>query len=604
MTALHPVPARPNSSLPAGQPSGAARQALDLAEFRAGLARYREGHWSDERWRSFRLQYGIFAEKEPGRFMVRTRLPGGQLDPRAARSLARLARRLGNRPMHLSTRQGLQLYGAGEPDFADLLADLQAAGLETRHTGGRGLRNVTTCPYAGVCIEEVVDGAALADRLTQFWLCHPSTQHMAHRLRICVVGCQAAHPGAGATDLAIHAHLKDGVPGYEVRLGALRVTQNAIAEDLLPGAVEAAIQLQQRFSQAAGSESLAAIVERLGPDVAVDLFAEAFDRARSGLSADWRRAFATRIEARARPAKVSAVPADLPGGVRPQGDGVFAVRANLPGGQLSAETLERVADIADEFGAAALRVTTDQALVWTGIEPVEIRAFMAAVTRAGLAVANDAFGGGQVVACGGDAVCRHGLDNTLTLVARLHPAVADRLDALHVSGCARGCAGHHRAARGLEALGGARYRVWRSGVAGEEAGRDALVSILARDGVLQPARREAGASDRTLHELLHFDRCVAGGDLTGALAAGDAALALPATDLLNSTPAAFDGRAEQTLARLRATRPDLAGDIDRVLAIRLSGHRDGDLIAYRAGILDWLARLGRAGNVPAPAGVA
>ena len=82
-------------------------------------------------------------------FMVRTKMPGGELT--AAQYIAHddLAGSLGNSTLRLTTRQGIQLHGVLKGDLRETIAQIRAAGLTTWGACGDVVRN-TMAPAAPI----------------------------------------------------------------------------------------------------------------------------------------------------------------------------------------------------------------------------------------------------------------------------------------------------------------------------------------------------------------------------------------------------------------------------------------------------------------------
>jgi len=66
---------------------------------------------------------------------------------------------------------------------------LAAAGITTREACGNSVRNVTACPYAGVCPDEVFDVTPYARALSKFLLGHPDCQNFGRKFKHAFSGC-------------------------------------------------------------------------------------------------------------------------------------------------------------------------------------------------------------------------------------------------------------------------------------------------------------------------------------------------------------------------------------------------------------------------------
>ena len=82
----------------------------DFDEYRAALADYRSGAWSDDRWKAFRLRFGVYGQLQPNVQMVRIKVPGGYLPIPWLRTIAEANRRWAGASAHITTRQDFQIY--------------------------------------------------------------------------------------------------------------------------------------------------------------------------------------------------------------------------------------------------------------------------------------------------------------------------------------------------------------------------------------------------------------------------------------------------------------------------------------------------------------
>lgn len=456
MNALTGIP----RSQPQDQSVGFEASALlaDAREFRQAFEHYANGRWSAERWKTFRLRFGIYAERQPDRHMVRAKLPGGRLGFEPARTLANAARRFTDRALHVTTRQGIQVYGLALEQLAPLLEALNAGGVSTREAAGNTFRTTVACPLAGLCPHEHVDAGAVADRLAQYWLRHPLVQHMPRKVKTAVSGCARDCGGAGQDDLGFIATRHNGQPGFRVLAGGGLGSRPELAvpvidfvtEDELPTVQEAVARLHHRHSnrEDRNAARLKFLIERFGAaEFAARLRAE-FESLRALPRPAWR-GLAWR-----RPVEDDA---PAPEGIAPfrQPDGRLAVTLLLPLGRLEPDQLDGLAGIAESLGAAELRLTRAQNVMVIGLPEDKLTDLENDLRPLGLAVAR-APEARAVVACPGRASCAIGITDSAGLGLRLLTQAAkdDRLPTmrLQVSGCANACGRHHTADIGLHGL--------------------------------------------------------------------------------------------------------------------------------------------------------
>src|SRR3970040_1669850 len=89
--------------------------------------------------------------------MQRIKVPYGGMNPEQLEVMAELAEEYSDNIAHVTTRQDFQLHFIHIEDTPALMRRLAAVGITTREACGNYVRNVTGCPYAGVCKEQTFD---------------------------------------------------------------------------------------------------------------------------------------------------------------------------------------------------------------------------------------------------------------------------------------------------------------------------------------------------------------------------------------------------------------------------------------------------------------
>ncbi|MCP5368532.1 MAG: nitrite/sulfite reductase [Hyphomicrobiales bacterium] len=431
----------------------------DLIEFRDGFRAYRAGRWDPDRWTTFRLRFGVYAQRQVGRHMVRARVPGGRLGFAQLRTMAAASRAFCDGDPHITTRQDVQFYGLREDDLVDFLAVLAAGGVSTREASGNTFRNVTACPLAGICPQEHVDAGEVAQRLSETWIRHPLVQHMPRKFKTTVSGCGHDCGLARIDDLGLVATERDGRKGFRVYAGgglgikprpAVEIA-DFVTEADLPAVQEALARLHQRFSNRKRkmASRLKFLVDRFGAEEFTALFRAEFDRARALPGRPWRP-----LDWRAHRDEGAAPP--LPAGRVPEPDGAVSVVVRPPLGLVDPDRLEAIADLAEQKGAREVRLTRDQNLIVAGVAPDRAAALAAALRALGFEVDGDAHGLGNLVACPGTSTCPIGVTNSYALARELlarGDAFADLPELkVRLSGCHNSCGQHHIGDIGLHGV--------------------------------------------------------------------------------------------------------------------------------------------------------
>src|SRR3972149_2657900 len=134
---------------------------------------------------------GEEGREAPG--MIRIKIPFGGLNPEQMEVLADLSEEYADGISHVTTRQDIQYHFVHIDDTPSLMRRLAAVGITTREACGNVVRNVTACPLAGVCKDEVFDVTPYAKACSKFLLGHPDTQDFGRKFKIAFSGCKQ-HP--------------------------------------------------------------------------------------------------------------------------------------------------------------------------------------------------------------------------------------------------------------------------------------------------------------------------------------------------------------------------------------------------------------------------
>ncbi len=438
----------------------------DIEEYERGLKLYLEGKMPEARFTPFRLQMGIYGQRQEGVQMVRIKVPGGVLSADQLRVVGEIcdrhAGRLGApKLVHVTTRQDLQMHFVALEDTPAILRRLADAGLTTREACGNTVRNVTSCFLAGRCPAARADASVHARAFAQHFLRHPLAQHFPRKFKVSFSGCAADCAGAGMHDIGFIAKEKDGRRGFEVwaagglsvqPMGAILV-EEFVPEERLFLVAEALMRIHFYFSdrKRRARARMKYVAAKLG---------------REGFLAEYRRQLAAIERAHARDARLPDAGWRTPEATLPEGphasvrqpDGLMSVFVRLFRGDLTPAQCAALADAARDFGSGALLTTPSQNVVVPDVPEARVEALRAALAGAGLAVGG-VHGVRDVVVCPGVESCRLAITSSRGLAR----ALADVVDAraqepalapcrVHISGCQHSCGQHHVADFGLHGL--------------------------------------------------------------------------------------------------------------------------------------------------------
>jgi sulfite reductase (ferredoxin) len=417
--------------------------------------------------------------------MQRIKIPYGGLSPAQLETLAELAEEYSDGIAHVTTRQDFQLHYVHIEDTPALMRRLAAAGITTREACGNSVRNVTACPFAGVCKDETFDVTPYAGALAQFLLGHPDTQDFGRKFKPTFSGCRQHSCGLVAMhDLGMVAVTRSAggrtERGFEVHvgggLGAVPY-QAKLLEDFVPP--EELLPLAQAVSRVFArlgekKNRARARIKFLVRDLGIDKFRELVREERSRLPPDprWTESI-PRVDAAAEgpkrpPGELPAVERGRPesarylewleSNVREQKQAGYAVATvALPLGDITSRQLRALADVVRRFTRDTVRTTVEQNFVVRWVSKADLLDLHRALDAAGLGESG-ASTIVDIVACPGTDTCKLGIASSRGLAGELRRRLAEKsylfdeaVRKLHikVSGCFNSCGQHHVADLGF-----------------------------------------------------------------------------------------------------------------------------------------------------------
>ncbi|MDR2152167.1 MAG: sulfurtransferase TusA family protein [Helicobacteraceae bacterium] len=191
----------------------------DFEAFKRSCEEYKSGAIDDLKFKTIRVPFGIYEQREAGTYMIRVKLTGGLIAPSQLAALGDLAKRFANGKLHITTRGGAQLHYVKFDDFLSAIEGLHAAQLTGRGGGGNTVRNVTADVLAGVAEDEAFDVAPHAIALTEKMLAAQDSYALPRKFKIAFSGSSADRGSATFSDVGFIAKIKDGKRGFKVFIG-------------------------------------------------------------------------------------------------------------------------------------------------------------------------------------------------------------------------------------------------------------------------------------------------------------------------------------------------------------------------------------------------
>jgi sulfite reductase (ferredoxin) len=167
-----------------------AAQLADADKFEAILAQYLAGDVEEDAFRIFRLNNGIYGQRQGGHNqMVRVKVPWGGLLPDQLELMADLADTYSRGWGHITTRQNVQFHFVQLEKVPELMRLLGSVGLTSREACGDTVRNIQGCHLAGACPHEQIDITPWAEAAYQHFVRNPLGQRLPRKFKINFSGC-------------------------------------------------------------------------------------------------------------------------------------------------------------------------------------------------------------------------------------------------------------------------------------------------------------------------------------------------------------------------------------------------------------------------------
>ncbi|HEY8527515.1 MAG TPA: nitrite/sulfite reductase [Acidimicrobiales bacterium] len=165
-------------------------QSADADKFETVLAKYLAGEVEEDAFRIFRLNNGIYGQRQGGHNqMLRVKIPYGGLLPHQLDLMAEIAETYSRGWGHITTRQNIQFHFVQLEKVPEIMRRLGAAGLTTREACGDTVRNVQGCHLAGACPYEAIDITPWAEAAFRHFVRNPLSQRLPRKFKINFSGC-------------------------------------------------------------------------------------------------------------------------------------------------------------------------------------------------------------------------------------------------------------------------------------------------------------------------------------------------------------------------------------------------------------------------------
>ncbi len=451
-----------------------------VAQFRRQVQRRLNGELNEDQFRPLRLMNGLYLQLHA--YMLRVNVPYGTLSSKQMRRFAHIARTYDRNFGHFTTRQNIQYNWIKLEQTPDILAELADVEVTAIQSSGNCVRNITSDQYAGRARDELADPRMYCELLRQYSFLHPEFSYLPRKFKIAVTGSPNDRAAVAVHDIGLRMHRNaEGEIGFEVLVGGGlgrtpyigHTIRKWLAPEHLLSYVEAILRVYNMHGRRDNIHKarIKIIVNQMGIDKYRELTDKEWELTKNGALKVPDEEI-ERINAYFAPpqyatlqdqtAELDRLRAGEPAFDRWVRNNVVAHK--VPGyaivnvslkatgrapGDITADKMDAVADLADRYSFGEIRVSHRQNLVLVDVQQSELRSLWKELEALELATPN--------LGLLSDIICCPGLDYCALANARSIPIAQDisreftDLDELsrigqftiNISGCMNACGHHH-----------------------------------------------------------------------------------------------------------------------------------------------------------------
>ena len=395
--------------------------------------------------------YGMFyVTPAQESYMLRARIPGCILQTHQFRGLAEIARDWGGGYCDITTRGNIQVRELMPPNLPATLDKLVDLGLTSRGAGADNVRNVTATPTTGFDKDELIDVMPLAKGMHHTILNNRDLYGMPRKFNISFDSGGAISVCADTNDIAFYAvtltEETDGLaPGVYFRMQLCGITGHkqfasdsgillTESETIPVAAAILRVFIENGDRTNRKKARLKYLVDKWGTPKLLEETAKKLT-----------------FPLRHVPLESCQVPKPKVKhghlGVYKQKNERNYIGVVIPVGRTPVDTVDKLCDIADQYGTGEIRLTVWQNLIIPNIPDEQVEEAKKAIIAAGCHFSSTSISGG-LIACTGNTGCKFAATNTKGNSVELAKVLETRVELdqpinIHLTGCHHSCAQHY-----------------------------------------------------------------------------------------------------------------------------------------------------------------
>ncbi len=166
--------------------------------------------------------YGVYTQKpNTGHFMIRIRIPGGQLTPAQLKAISELTDQYARGFGDITTRQTIQLHWLTTKDLKPIFQKLWDIGMSSQFACGDVPRNIIGCPLAGVLEDEIIDSSKHARDIDHHFIdAGKEFSNLPRKFKTAIGGCKSHCHQPQINDVGLYGtQSASGEVGYGLLVG-------------------------------------------------------------------------------------------------------------------------------------------------------------------------------------------------------------------------------------------------------------------------------------------------------------------------------------------------------------------------------------------------
>ncbi len=378
--------------------------------------------------------FGLFDKGED--FMLRIRIPAGQLNFNQAVRIGEISKEYGNDYIDITTRMQIELRYLQIADIAKVLKSFKEVGLSTFQTGVDNPRNIVTDPLDGVAYDNIINTMPIIDELQNIFAKNPEwISVLPRKFNTGILGSLSNSCNIFGHDCCFVLAQKEGIFGFNVYLGA-RVGVQAKDANIFLQIEEVALFFKSLltifktygYRDNRNKNRLIYLINDVGIENLLNAVKEE-------ASHQFTSAGTTLVQSQSIAQGANKVLGR---------DGKFAYKLIVPAGIFKGSDMIELANMADKFASGAIRLSYDQNIYVPNISKELFEDFQSTKIIKDYAKFNNLYFN-DMIACAGRKTCAFGVienkSDAIEMANFLNSEVLIKNATVRMnwSGCPKGC---------------------------------------------------------------------------------------------------------------------------------------------------------------------